>query len=261
MTSPILSSRQNPTIQALRKRRDDSKRIWIFLEGPRLLAEVLKTHLAIDHLVVVPALFESERVKQAIARAKNVTQITPYVLHTLSDVEAPQGVIALCRRPVWDWSSILSRQPSPVVILDGLQDPGNAAAIARTAEAAGAAGIVTTAGTASLFSSKALRGAMGSTLRLPSIEHQKPEQIIQSLKEAGYGMLGTSVTQESIGYTDVDWSKPWAIVFGQEGQGLSDGWRSALSHTIRIPMKPPVESLNVAAAASILLYEANRQRG
>ena len=131
----------------------------------------------------------------------------------------------------------------------------------RTAEAAGAAGVITTPQSARLFSPKALRGAMGSSLRLPILEHQPISLIAEKLSAAGYRILTTvSPSPDSLSYMDVDWQKAWAIVVGQEGNGLSAEWAGKSQCAVHIPMEAAVESLNVAAAAAILLYEARRQK-
>ncbi len=247
--------------------RDDVSSTSAFLEGPRLVEEVLKSKLSIQTLILALGLPPSPLIDDARRHSKKMFRVSESVFLALSDVRAPQGIIAIVERPAGSWQTLLARRPAPVIVLDGIQDSGNAAAILRTAEAAGAAGVVTTPGTARLFSPKALRGAMGSTLRLPILEHQSVETIIENLRSAGVGLLGTvsepsaqSGAPVAINFTSVDWSQPWAIVLGQEGQGLSLAWEPALSKTIFIPMSPPVESLNVAAAAAILLYESRSGR-
>jgi TrmH family RNA methyltransferase len=264
LTTPVITSRQNPIIQDLRSRREASGSDCLFLEGPHLLEEALKSGIPIDQLVVVPALMELDIVARAAKVAKRVQQVSAYVMKTLSDVDAPQGVIAFCRKPCWDWSALAARLPAPILILDGIQDPGNLATIVRTAEAAGAAGVVTTPGTAHLFSPKALRGAMGSSLRLPILEHLPAGQIAAKVKTLGYRILGATLPQKSGGdkvYTEVDWAKPQAVVLGQEAKGISADWLSLIDQAIYLPMRPSVESLNVGAAAAVILYESVRQRG
>lgn len=256
-----VTSRQNAFVEALRDIRDDAAGPLLFLEGPRLLEEALKSQLLIERVAFVPALGDLPIVRAACAKAKEKVQITPYVLEGLSDVKTPQGVIAIARKPKTEWGRIVSRAPRPIVILDGIQNAGNAATIVRTAEAAGVAGILTTPGTARLFSPKALRGAMGSSLRVPILEHQLPETLINDLADAGYGLLAASSPQsDSRSFNDVEWRKSWAIVLGQEGHGLSAVWQKAQATLVHIPMEPAVESLNVAAAAALLLYEARRVR-
>ena len=147
-------------------------------------------------------------------------------------------------KPFTDWARILSGAPRPVVILDGIQNAGNAATIVRTAEAAGAAGILTTPKSARLFTPKALRGAMGSSLRLPILEHQTIDVILQNLAGGQYGILAsTSPGAESQSLRDVDWEKAWGIVLGQEGHGISPEWLTAQATAVHIPMESSVESL------------------
>ena len=260
---PTITSRQNPLVKQFQSVRDDRSSDFIFLEGRRLIQEALTSGFTIETLVVSQRFPDTDFLDSSIDHIKQCFEVSPQVFEVLTDVDTPQGIIALVRRPAFQWEDLIKKSPAPCLILDGLQDPGNAASIVRTAEAAGAAGVVTTTGTARLFSPKALRGAMGSTLRLPVLEHRSLEEMTAELKKGGYSLLGTTVLKaspEALAYTAIDWRKPWAVVLGQEGQGLSSGWKSHFEKVIHIPMGLPVESLNVAASAAVLLYEALRQR-
>lgn len=256
-----ISSRANPVVKELRGVRDGEEPSRVFLEGLHLLQEVLKSGLAIETLVIATGRdgvkltgSQEEELSQAAAKANQVLEVSSSVFQAVSDVDSPQGVIAICARPSATWEIFIARKPAPIIVLDGIQDPGNAGAIVRTAEAAGAAGLVATPGTAKLYSPKALRASMGSSLRLPIIDKGSIAEIAKTLKDAGYGVLGATSRPEAALYTTVDWKQPWAIVLGQEGRGLSDGWQPHISKHIKIPMKKEVESLNVAAAAAVLLY-------
>jgi TrmH family RNA methyltransferase len=259
----LISSRQNPLVKELQAIRDDRQSPWMFLEGPRLVEEVTRSHQPVEILVWTTAAEADPVVSAVQAKAKRLCRVANTVFEAVSDVKSPQGVLAIVKRPVWQWDDLLRKTPLPILILDGVQDPGNMATILRTAEAAGAAGIVTTEGTARLFSPKALRGAMGSTLRLPILEHQELEGISRELTKAGYALVGTaSQTLEGsvISYSQFDWTRPSALILGHEGQGLSKSWSRHITSVVHIPMQSPVESLNVAAAAAVLLYESRRQR-
>lgn len=263
MPITVITSRQNPLLKELQSIRDDHDAPLLFLEGPRLIQEALAARYALEILLVSEPFPETSFLEPIRARSKRVYRVSDSVFRAVSDVDNPQGLLAICRRPSWKWSDMSKRAPSPLVVLDGLQDPGNAASIARTAEAAGAAGILTTPSTARLFSPKALRGAMGSSLRLPVIEGQSIEEITAQTKKLGYSLLATRVAQKNdsaVIYTQIDWTKPLAIVLGREAKGISPGWGSLVDKTIYLPMQPPVESLNVSAAAAVLLYESYRQR-
>jgi TrmH family RNA methyltransferase len=258
----LISSRQNPIVKELQAIRDDKASAFIFLEGPRLVEEA--QNLPIEILVWTTGAEADPIIDTLQPKAKKRYRVAYPVFELISDVKSPQGVLAIVKRPVWNWNHFLEQKPKPILVLDGIQDPGNLATMVRTAEAAGAAGLITTPGTARLFTPKALRGAMGSTLRLPILEHQPIDGITKELLGEGYRLVGTASKSEggipSQPYTQVDWRQALAIVLGHEGQGLSKEWSRHLALLTHIPMQAPVESLNVAAAAAVLLFESLRQR-
>lgn len=141
-----------------------------------------------------------------------------------------------------------------------INNPSNAGAILRAAEAAGATGVLATEGSADLFSPKALRGAMGSTFRLPLREGVQFSEALSWCRERGIRTVSTTVSPARA-YTEIDWTLARALVVGEEGAGLEDEEIAATDEAVRIPMQAPVESLNVAVATAIVLYEAARQRG
>jgi TrmH family RNA methyltransferase len=260
--SAIITRRRDPLARRIKEVRDHPGGPFIFVEGPRLLEEVLRSGLAVETLI--EAKNESPKAEPVWlsnirASARHILKVSDDVFRMLSDVEEPQGLAAVCKCPRWTWQELLEREKrTPLVILDGLQNPGNVAAVARTAEAAGMGGIITTAGTAHLFSPKALRASMGSCFRLPSLEHQPVKVIIEKLAE--YRFLGTAVNDSSktIDYTAADWTPPLALVLGQEGQGIRPEWDGHIRQSLHIPMESPVESLNVSAAAALIFYEIKR---
>jgi TrmH family RNA methyltransferase len=259
-TPLIISRRSHPLVKELQRLRDKPSPLRLFLEGPRLLQEALQASLPIELLVMSSAVKNQADLVKSF-RATKMFSVSEAVFRSLSDVEEPQGILAIVRHPHWSWEQLCAKKPAPILILDGLQNPGNVAAILRTAEAAGAAGVITTPNTAHLFSPKALRGAMGSALRVPSLEHQPIEMIVSQLARNGYSLIGAALEGKNThSYLDINWSEPHAVVLGQEGGGLSNAWRPHLQKTVTIPMEAPVESLNVAAAAAVLLYEGVRQR-
>jgi len=260
----FISSRQNPLLKEILSIRDERDSPLLFLEGPRLIQEAVNAHCLPEMLIVSEEFPQTSFLEPIEEKTQRVFRVPDNLFRIISDVESPQGLLAIARRPHWTWEQIAARKPAPLVVLDGLQDPGNAAAIIRTAEASGAAGIVSTPGTAHLFSPKALRGAMGSSLRLPILEHLPAEEIAAKAKQWGYHLVAATVPQKSgksVVYTKVDWKQPQALVLGQEGKGVSAIWVKLADQTIYLPMQPPVQSLNVGAAAAVLLYESARQRG
>jgi RNA methyltransferase, TrmH family len=254
-----ITSRQHPLLKELRDLRDKPNDQLLFLEGPKLIEEALKASIPLKTLLIASSFTDKAGItERAKARSKSVFSIADSIFESVSDLVEPQGILAIGEKPRWTWEQLLVKKPAPIVVLEGLQNPGNVSAILRTAEAAGAAGVITTPSTARFNSPKALRGAMGSALRVASLEHQDPQEVRSQLSSAGYTLYAADQTgKDVLLYTKVDWTRPCAIILGQEGGGISGEWDA---QTITIPMESPVESLNVAAAAAVLLYEAYRQR-
>jgi TrmH family RNA methyltransferase len=146
-----------------------------------------------------------------------------------------------------------------VLVLAGLQDPGNVGAIVRAAAAFGASGVVAIEGTANPFGWKALRGAMGGTFRLPIAARGSLPDVVAAAHELGVRLVA-AVPRGGTPLPDLDLREPTAIVLGGEGAGLSSAVIAAVAETVSVPMQAPVDSLNVAIAAALILYEAMRQR-
>jgi TrmH family RNA methyltransferase len=147
-----------------------------------------------------------------------------------------------------------------VLVVEGLRDPGNMGTILRSAEAFGATGVITTPRTVDPFSTKVVRASMGSAFRLPIVEKVEIEKAVKQMRAAGLTIIATS-TRASRVVTEEDLARPAAILVGSEAVGLSEKALALADTCVRIPLIGPVESLNAAIAATILLYEAARQRG
>jgi len=189
-----------------------------------------------------------------------VAVVADQLFPSISGTEASQGVIALVEPPIWNLPQLF-RGRSLVVVLDGLQDPGNAGTIARAAEAFGATGIMFLKGTVSPFNPKALRAAAGSLFRVPfayGLDSPLARAALQQNKLDVYAGVPANSRLPAKPLGDVDFSRRCAIAVGNEARGVSPQLRS-IAIDISIPTSG-VESLNAAVAAAILLYEARRQR-
>ena len=178
------------------------------------------------------------------------------LFRSLSDTEAAQGVMALVRPPEWELDQLFAGQ-ALVVVLDGVQDPGNAGAIVRAAEAFGATGLVFLKGTANPYNPKAVRASAGSIFRVPLVTGLDAAPARAALEAHGLDIYATAPSAAK----DLDaagLSRACAFVIGSEGRGVSPEWNAGAAG-LRIPTRG-VESLNAATAAAILLYEAQRQR-
>jgi TrmH family RNA methyltransferase len=204
---------------------------------------------------------ERDDVRAVIDRLRgvDVAEASTQVLEAISPVRSASPIVGLAARPVHA-ADALYRNPAPlVVMIVGVQDPGNLGAIVRVAEAAGAAGVVSTDGSADPFGWKALRGSMGSALRLPVVSTADSGVAIRNARRQGSRIVAT-MPRGGRSLYDVDLSGPLAVLIGGEGQGLSSAALTEADERVSIPMAGPVESLNAAVAAAIVLYEARRQR-
>jgi len=243
----------------------------ILLDGEHLVREALACDVPID-----VAAFSDRQVSNVLSPlarlAKDVRQhggrsliVTEQVLAAMSPVQQPSGVVAIARaraadvRVVFHQATHAARPHIPLVlVISGVQDPGNVGAIVRTAAAFGAAGVVAVEGAANPFSWKALRGAMGGTFRLPIAARGTMADVVAAA-HAERLRVAAAVPRGGTPLPLIDFRHPTALVLGAEGSGVSQTALSAANETVTIPMREPVESLNVAVAASVILYEAARQ--
>jgi TrmH family RNA methyltransferase len=178
------------------------------------------------------------------------------LFQSLSTTEASQGVLTLVPAPTWTFDSVMEGD-GPVVVLDGIQDPGNAGAIVRSAEAFGAAGAVFLKGTVSPFNPKSLRASAGSLFRARFAYGVGDEQLLNALDQRGMTLFA-AVPEGAVPLDRVDLGRKCAVVFGNEGHGIRPEL-SCHASAVYIPTQR-VESLNAAVAAGVILYEGWRQR-
>jgi TrmH family RNA methyltransferase len=268
-----ITSRQNPLVTRFKRVRTGLERHHVLVEGVRLIEEAIAAGVHFESIAFTADLEASERGLTLKDELQHVpcrgALVTKQVMTYISDTETPQGVAAIISRPHFSLEDVFSAPGQLIVIADGIQDPGNIGTIIRTAEAAGATGLVALSGTVSPFNSKAIRASMGSALRLPVAMDAKVAEVVElmakfevaSIAAMPRGPDGDESTPASRLYTDVDYRKPSALILGRESTGLSGDLAGKTQSFVHIPMAAGVESLNVAAAASVLLYEAARQRG
>jgi TrmH family RNA methyltransferase len=181
------------------------------------------------------------------------------VFKGIQDTEHSQGVIALVKPGKWSMNDVLQDLRSPIVVLAGLQDPGNVGTILRVAESFGAASCLGLNGTVSIHNSKVLRASAGSVFRLPHVWNLGLTALAEALKARRVPLIGTSPhARDSI--TSWDWTQPAAVLIGNEGAGLNEEQAAACTTMLRVPHQPQTESLNSAIAAAVVLYEAYRKR-
>ena len=262
-----ISSRDNAKLVTARKVRDCKVDDLIFIEGLRLAEETTRSGLGVIGCFITPAFGENERGRELIeelkARNVPVSEVTENLFRTISDTSNSQGIILICESPDNGYASIEEKitvgSSALVIFLNEINDPSNLGAVFRTAEAAGAAGIIISKNSANVFSPKALRSAMGASLRLPVWENADLAEVIAWSR--GHGLRTTAAdTSAEIEYTKVDWNQRRLVLFGSEAHGLSREVLEMVDEVMLIPMQNGVESLNLGVSAGIILFEAVRQR-
>jgi TrmH family RNA methyltransferase len=230
------------------------------IEGPNLLEEALRAGLRIPWVFVAQGA-EHLLEKLALPAETEVLQVPKEVLDSALSTETPQPVAALIEPPSWAWADVLvsrTKATPLIVVLAGLQDPGNLGTILRSAEAFGAQAILNLPGTVGAWNPKAVRASAGSVFRLPLLE-TSVEECFSRLHAAGVRIWTTAVHGAEPA-DRIDLVGPVALLIGNEGNGVPQALAELADGAVTIPCPGPVESLNAAAAVSVLLYEASRQR-
>ena len=244
-----ITSRQNPLLKQIGKlnhAKSERRKAGVFPgEGPKLLEEAIKAG------VEITAIISAEGVPvPAIPGARQI-EVPREVLESLCDTKTPQGVLFLCRLP--ETKAPAKLEGSRYLVLDGVQDPGNVGTIWRTADALGADGLILVHSCADPFSPKTVRSTMGACFRLPVYEVEE-EQLPTLLKNSGLPLYATALREDTVDIKTADLSRS-AVVIGSEGRGISDTLLNMSEKTLKIPMRERCESLNAAAAATIVLWQ------
>jgi TrmH family RNA methyltransferase len=257
---PDITSRQHPIVKTFRAAvSGDGARA--LLDGWHLLHDAVAAGLAIETVLVDrdPLHAGNAALLDRLAGVTAVFSVSSSVMDAASPVRTPAGVVALAARRVSALDDLLSPAPALVIVAIDIQDPGNAGAIIRSAEAGGATGVMFAGACADAWNWKALRAAMGSTFRLPIVQQRHAPTALAALSDAGVGLFAT-VPADGTSMYDADLRSPTALLLGGEGAGLDPELIDIAGERLFIPMNAPVESLNVAVAAGVLVYEARRQR-
>jgi TrmH family RNA methyltransferase len=259
-----ITSRRNPIVAQFRQARGSAAPTGstVLLEGPRLIAEALGASVRIDLAAVSTGTATTRRSAVVFDRLDpsitRLVRVSPTVMDALSPMSTPSGLVALATLESAGFEAA-APAPRPLVIgLIAVQDPGNTGAVIRAIEAGGATGVVTVGG-ADPYGWKALRGAMGSTFRLPVVRSLGAGDVRAAADALGLRVLA-AVPRDGSSVSDTDLRGPCLIWLGGEGGGLDTNVVDTADDLISIPMRPPVESLNIAVAAALIVYEASRQR-
>ena len=262
-----VSSRQNPLVHTFRELADhpDPTGKRVLLDGVHLIRDAHAAGALFEVVAVAASRLnaagsdEGTLAQELESAQADVVVAGDKVFAALSPVKSPSGLVAIARRHVSAPALICGHPRAFVVAAVDVQDPGNVGSLLRAAEAGGATGAFVCGTSANPFSWKALRGSMGSALRLPIVAGMTPDAVIACARSAGVRLVA-AVPREGDAPDEIDWRGPTALLVGGEGPGLSDDVLAAADARVSIPMAATVDSLNVAVAGGILIYAARRQR-
>jgi TrmH family RNA methyltransferase len=263
-----IASRHHPIVRAFRDLADrpDSDGVRLLLDGAHLVREAIDAGLDFEQACVASSHLDRDTEEARLAlvlqrRGLDVVVAPEKVLAAISPVRTASGIVAIAKQHRLPAApdNVFSRPDAMVLVGADIQDPGNVGALLRVAEAAGAHAAILTGDSANPFSWKALRGSMGSGLRLPVINGLSLEAVFAVVRAHQVRSVA-AVARGGTAPSEMRWTGRVAVLVGGEGSGLDAEVVAACDERVTIPMAPPVESLNVTVAAAILLYAARQQR-
>ena len=260
----MITSTSNARVKRLvnlkkKKKARDEERVFL-VEGIRMFREVPTDQL--EEVYVSESFYKKEKdTVEAVLQGTGIRpeELSDTVYAYASDTKTPQGVLCVVRQMEYPLEKVITGQCPMIMVLEHLQDPGNLGTILRTAEGAGVTGIVMDRECVDIYNPKTIRSTMGSIYRMPFCYVEDLKAAIGSLKEAGIGVYAAHLDGRH-DYDEEDYGRPCAFLIGNEGNSLSQETAELADIYIKIPMEGQVESLNAAIAASVLMFEAGRQR-
>jgi RNA methyltransferase, TrmH family len=264
--NPDLTSLQNPKIKQLlhlRERHERNQSGLFLIEGYRELLRATDAGFAIDSLFICPELFlgsnEPALIQRLRDRGAKVWSCSQRVFEKVSYRDRPDGLIAIAPQKKGTLKDLETQNPTPLyVVAEAIEKPGNLGTILRSSDAVGVDGVIVCDRCTDIFNPNVVRASVGTLFTVPTVEAEGQETL-EWLKRHNISILAATPHAEKE-FTEVDLVKPIAIAVGTEQLGLSARWMEQADLQVRIPMHGVADSLNVAMATTLLLYEAHRQR-
>ncbi|MBL0386353.1 RNA methyltransferase [Tumebacillus sp. ITR2] len=260
----IISTKNNKVKQwaSLKQKKFRNSTGLYLLEGVRLVEEAIDAGAPVVEILISgdPQSGRFDRIiTGATGLGVELYEVSESVLEHVADTQSPQGVIAVVKKSEGDAFAFVANKEKPLyLLLDGIQDPGNLGTMIRTADAVGATGVFVGASCVDVYNPKVVRATMGSMFHLPVFDVELKE-LLPKLKELGVSVVGTAVDTDQTVFA-ADFGGAVALVIGSEAHGVSDEIAGLVDTQVMLPMPGKAESLNAAIAASVMLYEALRQR-
>ena len=264
MTKPITSTQNQRVKDAarLRNRRQREKQGRLLIDGARELGRAIDGGLELVEVFVCRPLCQSDDARAVVARLEAtgavIQSVTPDVFAKLAFGDRAEGVLGVARTPQNSLAD-LRLGPRPLVaIVEAIEKPGNLGAVLRSADAAGVSAVIAAGHGTDFYNPNVIRASLGTVFTLPA-RAARSNETLEWLRQQGLAVFTARVDATRL-YTEVAYTGPTAIVLGSETDGLSNAWGAADVTAIRLPMHGAADSLNIAAAAAVLFYEALRQR-
>lgn len=261
----MITSLQNKEVKAVAalvgKKKERDRQDLFVVEGPKMFGEAPEEQISRVYLSQSAAVQMREQYGEKLAGLSCET-VSDEVFVKMSDTKTPQGILCLVRQQQYNIEEMLrdnDKKQMLFIMLEDIQDPGNLGTIFRTAEAAGADGVIMSSRTADIYNPKTIRSTMGAVYRVPFFYTEDLSSIIKMLRERGTAVYAAHL-RATVFYDAYDYRQSTAFLIGNEANGLCEETAGCANALLGIPMEGKVESLNAAVASSILLYEAYRQR-
>ena len=249
--------------QTLKKRRNRRQEGKFRIEGHREIGEALNADISIDAAFYCPEISRFGLARSTLQRIESGTSAVLYetalgVFHSLSQWENPDGLLVIAKQELGKSDFRIKGEDSVYLVVDGVEKPGNLGAMFRSVDASGCSGILISDPEIDLFNPNVIRASLGTVFTTPSVIGSAPE-IMALLKEAGIRLVGTSpsATQK---YHASNLHQNCAVLIGRESQGLTQEWLDVCDEIVQLPSHGNADSLNAAMAATVMLFEAERQR-
>jgi TrmH family RNA methyltransferase len=265
-TRPILTSLANPRIKAalaLRERRDRDRTGRTVVDGAREVRRAIDAGAVVEEAFICEPLLGGADARVVLDRLRTssttIESVSETVFARLAFGDRAEGIVAVVRIPSLDLARLVLPAEPLVIVIEGVEKPGNVGAVLRSVDGAGADALVAADARTDLFNPNAIRASAGTIFGVP-LAAASTMEVLPWLLEQGLRIVTARVDAERV-YTDADLTGPLAIVLGAEAEGLSASWTGLTFEAVRLPMLGVADSLNISVSAAILLYEARRQRG
>lgn len=260
MITSFSNSRVKQVVQWQTKAKERKKDDIFLAEGIKMYEEAPEGSVKEVYIIeeTLQKMLLNEYLREKLKRTGYET-VSPEVFQRMSDTQTPQGILMVLKRPKYQLDELLEVKNPLFVLLEDIQDPGNLGTIIRTAEGAGVTAVIMSRNTVDIFNPKTIRATMGSVYRVPFLYVDSMEDTIKSLHNSDVKTYAAHLKGDMY-YNSFSFHKGTAFLIGNEGNGLRKETADMASSYLKIPMEGQVESLNAAIAASLLMYEAHRQR-